>query len=132
MEEDSEDTGKTPANVEEVSAANSGASTPVKTIASQSTQPPHIPMSVGSYRGRNIMMPVVKNPEVYAEAASMGDVTSFIGGLDGRSGVDDGDLNSYRMSVGQLHLSGEPRSFTERFLMEEARALQGNRTEEQR
>ncbi|GKT73420.1 hypothetical protein ColTof4_05843 [Colletotrichum tofieldiae] len=78
--------------------------------------------SVGSFRGRPVTMPVVKNPDVYQQAASLGDVSSFIGGLDGRSGVDDGDLNSYRASVGQSLFSGTPRSLTERMMMEEAQS----------
>ncbi|KAL0930833.1 uncharacterized protein CTRU02_213568 [Colletotrichum truncatum] len=78
--------------------------------------------SVGSFRGRPVTMPVVKNPEIYQQAASLGDVSTFIGGLDGRSGVDDGDLNSYRASVGQVLFSGTPRSLTERMMMEEAQS----------
>ncbi|KAK1640175.1 hypothetical protein BDP81DRAFT_419491 [Colletotrichum phormii] len=78
--------------------------------------------SVGSFRGRPVIMPVVKNPDVYQRAASLGDVSSFIGGLDGRSGVDDGDLSSYRASVGQALFSGTPRSLTERMMMEEAQS----------
>ncbi|KAK1981064.1 hypothetical protein LZ30DRAFT_593524 [Colletotrichum cereale] len=78
--------------------------------------------SVGSFRGRPVTMPIVKNPDVYQQAASLGDVSSFIGGLDGRSGVDDGDLNSYRASVGQSLFSGTPRSLTERMMMEEAQS----------
>uniref|UniRef100_L2GAY4 Uncharacterized protein n=1 Tax=Colletotrichum fructicola (strain Nara gc5) TaxID=1213859 RepID=L2GAY4_COLFN len=78
--------------------------------------------SVGSFRGRPVIMPVVKNPDVYQQAASLGDVSSFIGGLDGRSGVDDGDLSSYRASVGQALFSGTPRSLMERMMMEEAQS----------
>ncbi|OHE95599.1 hypothetical protein CORC01_09031 [Colletotrichum orchidophilum] len=78
--------------------------------------------SVGSFRGRPVIMPVVKNPDVYQQAASLGDVSSFIGGLDGRSGVDDGDLSSYRASVGQSLFSGTPRSLMERMMMEEAQS----------
>ncbi|TQN67438.1 hypothetical protein CSHISOI_08002 [Colletotrichum shisoi] len=78
--------------------------------------------SVGSFRGRPVTMPVVKSLDVYQQAASLGDVSSFIGGLDGRSGVDDGDLNSYRASVGQSLFSGTPRSLTERMMMEEAQS----------
>ncbi|EFQ33348.1 hypothetical protein CGRA01v4_06932 [Colletotrichum graminicola] len=76
--------------------------------------------SVGSFKGRPVTMPIVKNPDVYQQAASLGDVNTFIGGLDGSSGVDDGDLNSYRASIGQVLFSGTPRSLTERMMMEEA------------
>ncbi|KAJ0158254.1 hypothetical protein CTA2_11989 [Colletotrichum tanaceti] len=91
--------------------------------APEPTIPAHlISGSVGSFRGRPVTMPVVKSLDVYQQAASLGDVSSFIGGLDGRSGVDDGDLNSYRASVGQSPFSGTPRSLTERMMMEEAQS----------
>ncbi|KAK2023628.1 hypothetical protein LX32DRAFT_133157 [Colletotrichum zoysiae] len=89
--------------------------------APESAIPAHlISGSVGSFRGRPVTMPIVKNPDVYQQAASLGDVSTFIGGLDGSSGVDDGDLNSYRASIGQSLFSGTPRSLTERMMMEEA------------
>jgi hypothetical protein len=87
----------------------------------QAPLPAHmIAGSVGSYRGRSVHMPVVKDPEVYAQAASMGDMSSFIGGVDGRSGADASDLASYRASVGQVLYSGTPKSLTERMMMEDA------------
>jgi len=80
--------------------------------------------TVGSYKGRSITMPVVVNPEVHERAAALGDFNTFVGGLDGRSGMDDGDLSSFRASLsGPLVFSGTPRSLTERFLMEEAMGL---------
>lgn len=78
------------------------------------------PGSLGSYKGRPVIMPVVRNPEVHARAASLGQFNTFVGGLDGRSGMDEGDLSSFRASVVQPGFSGTPRSFTERFMMEEA------------
>ncbi|KAF4124111.1 hypothetical protein GMORB2_5827 [Geosmithia morbida] len=77
--------------------------------------------SLGSYMGRPLMMPVVKNPELHAQAASLGDFNTFVGGLDGRSGVDEGDLNSFRASLSRsVRFSGTPRSLTERMMMEDA------------
>ncbi|PNP47672.1 hypothetical protein TGAM01_v203044 [Trichoderma gamsii] len=78
------------------------------------------PGSLGSYKGRPVVMPVVRNPEVHARAASLGQFNTFVGGLDGRSGMDEGDLSSFRASVVQPGFAGTPRSFTERFMMEEA------------
>ncbi|XWW97609.1 hypothetical protein V2A60_005594 [Cordyceps javanica] len=78
--------------------------------------------SVGSYKGRSIMMPVVKDPEVHAKAASIGNFNSFVGGLDGTSGMDPADLSSYRASVMRDGFSGTPRSFTERLMMEDMEA----------
>ncbi|ATY60664.1 hypothetical protein A9K55_006274 [Cordyceps militaris] len=78
--------------------------------------------SVGSYKGRSIMMPVVKDPEVHAKAASIGIFNSFVGGVDGTSGMDAADLSSYRASFMRDTFSGTPRSFTERLMMEDMEA----------
>ncbi|KAJ4158307.1 uncharacterized protein LMH87_008839 [Akanthomyces muscarius] len=90
--------------------------------------------SVGSYKGRSIIMPVVKNPEVHAKAASIGNFNSFVGGLDGTSGMDPADLSSYRASVRDRDgFTGTPRSFTERLMMEdmEAERLQEEASQQQ-
>ncbi|KAM3527166.1 hypothetical protein NHJ13051_003100 [Beauveria bassiana] len=78
--------------------------------------------SVGSYKGRSIMMPVVKSPEIHAKAAAIGNFNSFVGGLDGTSGMDAADLSSYRASFMRDGFSGTPRSFTERLMMEDMEA----------
>lgn len=95
---------------------------PQRTENSMSTVSRFQPGSLGSYKGRPVIMPVVRNPEVHARAASLGQFNTFVGGLDGRSGMDEGDLSSFRASVVQPGFSGTPRSFTERFMMEEAQA----------
>ena len=71
-------------------------------------------------------MPVVRDPEIYEQAASLGEFNTFVGGLDGRSGMDEGDLNSFRASVVGPSFNGTPRSFTERLMMEEANLGKGN------
>jgi hypothetical protein len=79
--------------------------------------------SLGSYKGRPITMPVVLNPELHVQAESLGEFNTFVGGLDGRSGMDEGDMSSFRASfahAAQAHFSGTPRSLTERMLMEDA------------
>ena len=76
--------------------------------------------SVGSLMGRSLTFSVVKNPLLHEEASKMGDFSSFVGSVDGRSGVDRADLSSFRAS---LHKVGTPivaRSFSERMAMEEA------------
>ncbi|KAJ2982454.1 hypothetical protein NQ176_g1370 [Zarea fungicola] len=85
--------------------------------------------SVGSYKGRSIVMPIVKNPEVHAKAASIGNFNSFVGGLDGTSGMDAADLSSYRASFMRDGFSGTPRSFTERLMMEDMEVEKRNREE---
>ncbi|KAF8860433.1 hypothetical protein BDZ45DRAFT_672537 [Acephala macrosclerotiorum] len=75
---------------------------------------------VGSYKGRPFTMPIV-SPDVHARAASMGDVSSFVGSVDGRSGVDESDLKSFRMSGGVGSFLGTPRSLSERMMLDDMR-----------
>lgn len=117
-----------------------GVPIPARPESTASTSPSTTPTtskfearSLGSYKGRPLMMPVVKNPELHAQAASLGEFNTFVGGLDGRSGVDEGDLNSFRASFSSsMRFSGEPRSFTERMMMEDmAEELERNKDKEQ-
>lgn len=98
------------------------ASSPAVRIAQPTIQPPATRFqagSMGSYKGRSLVMPVIKNPALLEEIEALGDVVSFVGGVDGRSGVDESDLSSYRASTAQF--SGTPKSFTERMAFEEAK-----------
>ncbi|KAI3336448.1 hypothetical protein HD806DRAFT_517642 [Xylariaceae sp. AK1471] len=90
-----------------------------------STPPPTSPASsvfketgatVGSYKGKPFIIGVV-NEELHKKAVEMGDFCSFVGSVDGRSGVDAS--NSYRQDPN--FFNGTPRSLGER-LMEEAHA----------
>ncbi|KAM7222460.1 hypothetical protein V8F06_002238 [Rhypophila decipiens] len=76
--------------------------------------------SVGSYKGHSVMISPISNPRLYDEIASMDDVPHpFVGGIDGRTGVDTADMGSYRANLTR-NLAGTPRSFTERLALEEA------------
>ncbi|KAK2014762.1 hypothetical protein LZ32DRAFT_188290 [Colletotrichum eremochloae] len=124
-EDEEEDEGDKKNDINEPVAPTLYSTSPAVPIpkAPEPAIPAHlISGSVGSFRGRPVTMPIVKNPDVYQQAASLGDVSTFIGGVDGSSGVDDGDLNSYRASVGQALFSGTPRSLMERMMMEEAQS----------
>lgn len=83
--------------------------------------------SLGSYKGRSVLMPIVRNPELLAQAESLGEFDTFVGGLDGRSGMDEGNLSSFRASLVQSGFSGTPRSLTERMMMEDAMQEAGSR-----
>lgn len=72
--------------------------------------------AVGSYKGHPFSMPVV-NPEVHAQAASIGPVSTFVGSVNGRSGLDESNVQSFRASVGSF--SGTPKSMSERMMMDE-------------
>ncbi|KAK3940379.1 hypothetical protein QBC46DRAFT_385629 [Diplogelasinospora grovesii] len=83
--------------------------------------------SVGSYKGTTMRINPINNPKLYEEIARMKDVHFFVGGVDGRSGVEAADLGSYRANL--IGAKGEslnnmmgatPRSFTERLALEEA------------
>jgi hypothetical protein len=86
--------------------------------------------SLGSYKGRSVIMPVVKDPTLHAQAASLGEFHSFVGSLDGRSGMDEGDASSFRASMVSSVFSGTPRSLTERMMMEDMEAHRRARKEE--
>ncbi|KAH6664960.1 hypothetical protein B0J14DRAFT_607062 [Halenospora varia] len=73
---------------------------------------------VGSLKGNAFSFPIV-SPDVHAEAAKLGDLTSFVGSVDGRSGIDASDNFSYRNSGGMGSFSGTPRSMSERMMMDE-------------
>ncbi len=75
---------------------------------------------MGSYKGHPFTMPIV-SPEVHAQAASLGDVNSFVGSVHGRSGLDESDQQSFRASLRNVGVpfSGTPRSMSERLLMDD-------------
>ncbi len=69
---------------------------------------------VGSYKGRPFSMEIV-SPEVHAMAASLGNFSSFVGSVHGRTGLDESDDASYQASFrGSL-----PRSLSERMRLED-------------
>ncbi|GAB1320253.1 hypothetical protein MFIFM68171_10463 [Madurella fahalii] len=76
--------------------------------------------SIGSYRGRSMSINPINDPELYDEIANMKDVHFFVGSIDGRTGVDQADLGSYRATSLATNLVGTPRSFTQRLALEEA------------
>lgn len=85
----------------------------------------------GTFNGHPFSIPIV-NPEVHARAASLGDVNSFVGSIHGRSGVDEGDMYSFRQSGGIGSYSGTPKSMTERFYMDELKEADETRAQERK
>ncbi|KAI2630883.1 hypothetical protein GGR54DRAFT_175179 [Hypoxylon sp. NC1633] len=74
-----------------------------------------IAASAGSYRGKSFTIGIVRDPEVHKKAAEMGDFYTFVGSVDGRSGVDES--SSYRPEL--TYFNGTPRSLSERLLKED-------------
>ncbi|KAI9055631.1 hypothetical protein LZ554_000575 [Drepanopeziza brunnea f. sp. 'monogermtubi'] len=70
---------------------------------------------VGSLKGHPFSLPIV-SPEVHAHGAAFGPLDSFVGSVDGRSGLDASNPQSYRISGG---FTGAPKSLSERMMMED-------------
>lgn len=75
--------------------------------------------SVGSYKGHPFNLPIVSE-ELHSQAASLGAFNSFVGSVDGRSGLDPSDAQSFRESLKAAgSFTGAPRSMMERMMMED-------------
>ncbi|KAI5868086.1 hypothetical protein GGS23DRAFT_10632 [Durotheca rogersii] len=89
--------------------------------AATSTPPPSSPPSrqiapsAGSYRGKPFSISIVRDPELHRKAAEMGDFYTFVGSVDGRSGIDE--TSSYRPEL--TYFTGTPRSLSERLMRED-------------
>jgi hypothetical protein len=96
-------------------------SSPARVVPKPSApKPPAAPLRgiVGSYKGRPFHMSIVSD-EIHAQAASLGAMNSFVGSVNGRSGLDESDVQSFRASSGVGSFSGTPRSMSERMMMDE-------------
>lgn len=75
--------------------------------------------SIGSYKGHPFSMPVASE-YIQAQAASIGEVNSFVGSVHGRTGLDESDTLSFRLSLGNADYSkGDPKTMNERMLRDE-------------
>lgn len=68
------------------------------------------PGSLGSYKGQPILMPIVRNPELLAQAGSVGSSDKRMGDVDDQTAMEDGSPPRFPST---------PFSFKERFIMEE-------------
>ncbi|KAL2164211.1 hypothetical protein VTH06DRAFT_3427 [Thermothelomyces fergusii] len=77
--------------------------------------------SIGSYMGRPVTAAPIKDPKLYDEIAGMKDVPFLVGSVHDVSEAEAAKLGSYRGPSGaRRRLAGAaPRSFTERFALEE-------------
>ncbi|KAI1144030.1 hypothetical protein F5Y05DRAFT_14926 [Hypoxylon sp. FL0543] len=92
------------------------------TPAPRSPSPRPLAASVGSYRGKPFSIDVVRDPELLKKAAEMGDFYTFVGSVDGRSGVDE--ASSYRPEL--TYFTGTPRSLSERLMKEDLEEARRN------
>ncbi|KAL7626212.1 hypothetical protein AAE478_002982 [Parahypoxylon ruwenzoriense] len=116
-EEDDKEADATPVAENTVLYSTSPAIPVVKAAPPPPASPSshQIAPSAGSYRGKPFSIGVVRDPELYRKAAEMGDFYTFVGSVDGRSGVDE--TSSYRPEV--TYFNGTPRSLSERLMRED-------------
>lgn len=110
------------------SQPNSYSRSPAREIVKPSPTRNAVPTTtgiVGSYKGHPFSMPVV-NKDIHDQAASMGDIRSFVGSTDGRSGMDAGDAISFSRSGGIGSYSGTPRSMSERLMLDDIMEAEEN------
>jgi hypothetical protein len=80
--------------------------------------------SVGSYMGRSVVMPPVKNPQLYDEIAGMDDVELYVGSIKDLSAAQAASMGtSYRAP--SLARGGVPMSFSERLALEDEMERRG-------
>lgn len=72
--------------------------------------------TVGSYRGRPLIMPVLRNPDILADLEAEV-VKEIVGSVHDHNPMDSINMNNFSIDEG-LALSA-PRSFRERFVLEE-------------
>ncbi|PNY25878.1 Uncharacterized protein TCAP_04185 [Tolypocladium capitatum] len=81
------------------------------------------PGSLGSYKGRPLMMPIVRDPELLEQANAVGPSQMRVGGVDDETAMEDGSPPLLSPSV--------PLSFKERFMMEEMMEQAKSRRDEE-
>lgn len=86
---------------------------PIRHASRPSTSVRFQPGSLGSYKGRPVMMPIVRDPELLAEATLMAEPRLREGGIDDETAMEDGSPPRFPST---------PLSFKERFIMEEMMA----------
>ncbi|OTA82625.1 hypothetical protein M434DRAFT_16959 [Hypoxylon sp. CO27-5] len=122
-DDDDDDADATPIAENPVLYSTSPAIPVRKSAPTTSPSPPrHMAASVGSYRGKPFSIDVVRDPELHKKAAEMGDFYTFVGSVDGRSGVDE--ISSYRPEL--TYFNGTPRSLSERLIKEDLEEARRN------
>lgn len=84
----------------------------------------------GSYGGSSFNLGPTTNAKLYDEIAGMKDVHSFIGSIDGRTGLDSSDAGSCRAAMTKS-IGTHPKSLTEMLALEEATERRASEKEEE-
>jgi hypothetical protein len=75
--------------------------------------------TVGSYKGRPLTMPVMRNPELLAQLESSQPINEVVGSVHHRGPTDDFNPVGYEEAAKQAMTFGAPRSFSERLMIED-------------
>ncbi|QPH01789.1 hypothetical protein C2857_005992 [Epichloe festucae Fl1] len=75
--------------------------------------------TVGSYKGRPLIMPVIRNPDLLAELHSSEPISPVVGSVHDRSPADDLKSSTAQASINQRLAASAPRSFSERLMIED-------------
>ncbi|GAB0138692.1 hypothetical protein EsDP_00006918 [Epichloe bromicola] len=86
---------------------------------STSSRPKFQTGTVGSYKGRPLIMPVIRNPDLLEEIHSSEPVNPVVGSVHDRSPADDFKSSTAQASIDQRLAASAPRSFSERLMIED-------------
>ncbi|KAG5961894.1 hypothetical protein E4U58_004082 [Claviceps cyperi] len=88
--------------------------------------------TVGSYKGRPLIMSVVRNPDILDQILSSEPIEPIVGSLRDRSPADDFRFNTLEGSIEERLAACAPRSFKERLLIEDLMEAAKERTRKSR
>ncbi|KAG5920925.1 hypothetical protein E4U61_007300 [Claviceps capensis] len=88
--------------------------------------------TVGSYKGRPLIMSVLKNPDALEQIMSSEPIEPIVGSLRDRSPANDFKSNTPEVSIEERLAAFAPRSFSERLMIEDIMEAAKERTRKSR
>ncbi|TWU76788.1 hypothetical protein ED733_005324 [Metarhizium rileyi] len=77
------------------------------------------PNTVGSYKGRPLTMPIMRNPDILSQLESAKPINEVVGSVHHRGPTDAFNPVSFQESAEQILAFSAPRSFSQRLMMED-------------
>ncbi|KAG6055292.1 hypothetical protein E4U17_003081 [Claviceps sp. LM77 group G4] len=88
--------------------------------------------TVGSYKGRPLVMSVLRNPDILDQIMSSEPIEPIVGSLRDRSPADDSKSNTLAESIEERLAAYAPKSFSERLMIEDIMEAAKARTQKSR
>ncbi|KAG6039274.1 hypothetical protein E4U19_006536 [Claviceps sp. Clav32 group G5] len=88
--------------------------------------------TVGSYKGRPLVMSVLRNPDILDQIMSSEPIEPIVGSLRDRSPADDSKSNTLEESIEERLAAYAPKSFSERLMIEDIMEAAKERTRKSR